>query len=146
MGHQVLSIRFRARRRKHGSLLPHELVLLGIHRASLLVSEVSKSPRAGGLHFEVRHQGQGQEPLLEDFWRKFAIGVTILGTSVPAFLDGGWEVATVLIASERWGWKESRTGYMIGGVLGSVLFSNGMVAWLSYRYEDRWIILAFFVL
>jgi len=91
-------------------------------------------------------RAKAKEPLLEDFWRKFAIGVTILGTSVPAFLDGGWEVATVLIASERWGWKESRTGYMIGGVLGSVLFSNGMVAWLSYRYEDRWIILAFFVL
>lgn len=72
--------------------------------------------------------------------KKLAVGLCVYGSALPAFLDGAWETATVLIASRTWSWSETHTGLVLGVILGSILLSNVAVVFLSYRFQDRKII------
>ena len=77
---------------------------------------------------------------------KFAIFTCVLGTSLPAFLDSAWETATIAIPTETFMWSEKKTGFVISGVLATILVANSLAGYLSYKFEDRKIILVTVVL
>mmetsp|Transcript_14078 Transcript_14078/g.29555 ORF Transcript_14078/g.29555 Transcript_14078/m.29555 type:complete len:308 (+) Transcript_14078:585-1508(+) len=68
------------------------------------------------------------------------IAVVVL-TTLPAFLDGSFELATTTIAEEEWGFSATESGFYLGSILSSILMANGAAAYLSYRCGDRILIL-----